>query len=202
MYTALWYSHGYFHSLHSDHKANKMQKQWVNSRRHPGQWAQCHGIAYWQHCFEHVPLPFGLHFLMYRWRLWSQPVAQLWWTKLWSAPCFCFPAPSWARGRAGPESGVAHTTYTFVCGVCVHSLRHTPYSHTWLPGTLSRITGPSKSPVAHFPSSWAFSACHLPVRDGHTQQSAITLKIAHIVQLCAPHTSVYPPCLSGASQNP
>ena len=33
MYTALWCSQGYFYSLRSDHKANKMQKQWVISFR-------------------------------------------------------------------------------------------------------------------------------------------------------------------------
>lgn len=84
--------------------------------------------------------------------------------------------------------------------VCVHSLRHTPYSHTWLPGTLSLITGPSKSPVAHVPSSWAFSACHLSVRHGH-QQSAVTLKIAHIVALCTSHFSAPAPSL-GSLTNP
>lgn len=46
---------------------------------------------------------------------------------------------------------------------------------------------------AHVPSSWSFSACHLPVRDGHTQQSVITLKVAHIVHLCTPLTSVHCP---------
>lgn len=51
-----------------------------NSRRHPSQQAQHQGVSYWQHCFVHVPLPSGLNFLTYRRRLWSQPVAQLWWT--------------------------------------------------------------------------------------------------------------------------
>ena len=53
---------------------------------------------------------------------------------------------------------------TLLCvGVCVHSLRHTSYSHTWLSGTLSQITGPSKSHVqGPCPRPMSLPAGHSP----------------------------------------
>lgn len=105
---------------------------------------------------------------------------------------FCFPAPKWARGTSDPEIGGAQSYllrgFCGGCGLphiqaCLCSCIQTP--STW---TLTLGSRPQPGPpFPTFPASLAYSACHLPGKDGQTQQSKITPTIAHIVQLLTLH---------------
>ena len=73
--------------------------------------------------------------------------------------------------------------------MCVHSLRHTPYSLTWLPGTLSQITGPSKSHVQG-PCPFQLGILRMPPPRQGWPHSAISNNSNKSSSHCAPlHTS-------------